>query len=152
MLALFADASVRLVPSAQTRTEFAAYTEGLDQRAIAWGATTLVGLAALGSLLWYRQRRQGAWALFSMAGLAGVAGAWVRKDADKLLDSLTSRHILGKTATISRTRTGAITYQVRQPGLPPWVVTLAADEFDPEQGDTFLQAVAGAAPTPASPQ
>lgn len=145
MLALFADGAVQLWPSDATRAEFDAFTGGVSNQAVAWGASLLVGFAALGGLLWMKRQRGAAWGLFGLSGLSGVAGAFVRAEAERVGASLTARHWLGRTATVTQTRSGGISYAIHEPGMPPWSVTLSPDEFDREQGRTFLTAVAAAA-------
>jgi hypothetical protein len=146
LLALYDDGTIRLMPSDATRGEFEAFAGSLGNQSLAWGASLLVGLAGVGTALWFRNRRGPAWAAFTLSGLAGIGAAYLRREATTVADALTAPHALGERACLVRSRSGGIALQVREPGVPPWAVRLSADEFDEDAATTFLGAAAAIAP------
>lgn len=140
-LVLFSDATVRMVPAASQIAEFEAFTGGIEGKAVAWGSSLIVGLGAIGALLWMRNKRGGAWAALAASGIAGVVSGMARGQAGQVNQSLLGRHRLGETATVRASRTGGLIFSVREPNLPPWSITLGPDDFDSNAGSAFLRSL-----------
>ncbi|MBC8104132.1 MAG: hypothetical protein H7Z41_16280 [Cytophagales bacterium] len=139
-LRLFSDHTVQMAPSAATLTEFETFADGIQQKAVAWGSSLIVGLAAMGGILWLRGKRGGAWGAFGVSGAAGILSGIARRQAGQVTRSLIARHLLGKTATVTRSRSGGLTFLVQGAGLPPWSITLGPDDFEEAQAEAFLRA------------
>jgi hypothetical protein len=140
-LVLFSDATVQMVPAAAQVAEFEAFTGGIEEKAVAWGSSLIVGLGTVGALLWMRNKRGAAWAALGASGLAGVLSGMARRQAGQINRSLLGRHRLGETATVRSSRTGGLIFSVREPNLPPWSITLGPDDFESAAGAEFLRSL-----------
>jgi hypothetical protein len=139
-LFLFSDGTVQMVPSAATVTEFEAFTGSIQEKAVAWGSSLIVGLGAVGAILWLRGKRGVAWGALGASGIAGILSGMARRQAGQINQSLLTRHRLGHTAAVQASRSGGLIFSVREPNLPPWSVTLGPGEFDSSEAAAFLQA------------
>ncbi len=139
-LILFADGAIQMVPSAETVSEFYGFTGSIQEKAVAWGSSLIVGLGAIGGLLWLRGRRGAAWGAFGASAVSGILSGAARRQAGQINQSLLNRHCLGETASIQPSRSGGIIFSVREPNLPPWSVTLGPGDFDPAAAKQFMQA------------
>jgi hypothetical protein len=138
-LILFADGTVQMVPAAATVAEFEAFTGSIQEKAVAWGSSLIVGLGAVGGLLWLRGKRGAAWGAFGASGIAGILSGAARRQAGQINRSLLNRHLLGGTASVQPSRSGGLIFSVREPNLPPWSVTLGPGDFDADEAAAFLQ-------------
>ena len=139
-LILFADGTMQMVPSAETVSEFHGFTGSIQEKAVAWGSSLIVGLGAVGGLFWLRGRRGMAWAAFGASAISGVLSGVARRQAGQINLSLLNRHRLGETASIQPSRSGGIIFSVCEPNLPPWSVTLGLSDFDPVAAKEFMRA------------
>jgi hypothetical protein len=138
-LILFADGTVQMVPAEATVAEFESFTGGIQEKAVAWGSSLIVGLGAVGGLLWLRGKRGAAWGAFGASGIAGILSGAARRQAGQINRSLLNRHLLGGTASVQPSRSGGLIFSVREPNLPRWSVTLGPSDFDPDEVSAFLQ-------------
>ncbi|MES2460607.1 MAG: hypothetical protein V4671_08475 [Armatimonadota bacterium] len=138
-LLLFADGTLQMVPSYETVAEFESFTGGIREKAVAWGSSLIVGLGAVGGLLWLKGKRGAAWGAFGASGIAGILSGAARRQAGEINHSLLARHRIGETASVRSSRTGGIIFSVREPNLPPWSVTLGPGDFDPADAAEFLR-------------
>ena len=139
-LLLFGDRTVQMVPSPETIAEFEAFTGGIQEKAVSWGSSLIVGLAAVGSLLWLRGKRGAAWGAFGASGIAGALSGAARRQSGQINRSLLRRHRLGETASVQRSQWGSLVFSVREPNLPPWSVTLRPGDFESDAAEPFLHA------------
>jgi hypothetical protein len=138
-LFLFSDGTVQMIPAAETVAEFEAFTGGIQNKAVAWGSSLIVGLGAIGGLLWLKGKRGVAWGAFGASGVAGILSGAARRQAGQINRSLLSRHRVGETASVQPSRSGGLIFSVREPNMPSWSVTLGPGDFDPGEAAAFLR-------------
>ena len=137
-LLLFGDRTVQMVPSPETVAEFEAFTGGIQEKSVSWGSSLIVGLVAIGVLLWLRGKRAAAWGAFGASGIAGVVSGIARRQIGQINQSLVRRHRLGETAIVYLSREDGLVFSVQEPNLPPWSITLEPDDFDSDVAEPFL--------------
>jgi uncharacterized membrane protein len=140
-LLLFADGTVQMLPSMATIAEFEAFTGTTKHQIVAWGSSLIVGFAAVGCLLWLRGKRGVAWSALGASGVVGILSGAAQRQTGQITRSLLGRHRLGETASVQASRSGGITFTVREPNQPPWSITLAPEEMDSKAAETFLGAI-----------
>ncbi len=138
-LLLFGDRTIQMVPSPATVAEFEAFTGSIQEKSVSWGSSLIVGLAAVGVLLWLQGKRGAAWGAFGASGIAGALSGTARHQIGQINQSLLKRHRLGETATIHLSRGGGLVFSVHEPNLSPWLVTLGPGDFDAASAEPFLR-------------
>jgi hypothetical protein len=141
---LRADDTVLFTPSPKLHGQFRRLLTRVDQTTLKWGVSLVFGLAAVGAVLYLRDRRKAAGGLFVTAGATGLLAAAARQGAISLGRILFEPQPLRDVRVSRKEDSGNITLALNGSGLRKMVVTIGADEFEAAEGAAFVRAVAAA--------
>jgi len=141
---LRSDDTVLFTPSPKLHGQFRRLLTRVDQTTLKWGVSLVFGLAAVGAVLYLRDRRKAAGGLFVTAGATGLLAAAARQGAISLRRILFEPQPVRDVRVWRKEDTGNITLALNGTGLRKMVVTIGVDEFEAAEGATFVRAVAAA--------
>jgi hypothetical protein len=138
---LRSDNTVLFTPSPALFAQSDRLLRRVDEAMLKWGVSLVFGLAAVGAVLFVRDRRRAAGGLFVTAGATGLLAAAARRGAHSLRPLLFQPLPVREVYVWRREGAGNITFALRGSGLRKMIVSLRADEFDAAEGKAFVRAV-----------
>lgn len=139
-LLLIADRTLQVVPTEALRERHRHFAEAADETALKWGASLVIGLAAVGAAAYTRGWRPVGWAFFGLSGFSGLFGRSIRRSARDWSTVAFTPHPLEK-AVLTTEADGALQVVIAgSPNTPPWTLRLDPGEFDPSAAIAFRRA------------
>nr|CAA9285131.1 hypothetical protein AVDCRST_MAG63-3932 [uncultured Armatimonadetes bacterium] len=133
-IVLWDDETVQIVPSATLREKICLLSGDAETASVKWGVSLLMGLAAVGGLLFWRGRRPAGYALFGTAAVTGVGAALVRRGARALPGTLLEPHPVA-AVTLLPEAAGALNVQMN--GDWPGKLALKFEDGDYDPGEAL---------------
>ncbi|GAB4463790.1 MAG: hypothetical protein OHK0029_33020 [Armatimonadaceae bacterium] len=84
------DRTAHIEVSPALESELHRFTEGVDTQTLKWGASLVVGLAALGAAFYVRRNIKFAWGFFLLSGLSGLVARKTRAETRRWQSRLLS--------------------------------------------------------------
>jgi hypothetical protein len=140
-LLLCADRTLQVVPTDALRQQHRAFAQTTDDKALKWGTSLVVGLAAAGTAAYMRGWRPVGWAFFGLSGLSGVLGRNVRRAAQNWETIAFEPHPLDKVMLSPEPDSALRLELAGSTDAPPWTLRLEPGEFDAAAANRFLRAV-----------
>ena len=142
-IVLYADQTVQFVPSPALRAGLARTLARVDEAGQKWGASLLVGLAAIAMACLWRGKRSAGWALFGASGLAGVGAVALRRGAASLPAALLARRPLSQV-TITPQADGGLRVVINGGGWRRLVIPVGPEAVRVADREAFMAVWVGA--------
>ena len=134
------DGMLQLVPSPALRRDWERTASRIDQGALKWGTSLVVGLAAVGTALFWRRQRGPAYAVFAASGLSG-AGAFAARYLVRSLDSFVLLPVPREQVRITPDLSGGLRILIDGGGVKKFLIPMTANQFDPGKADAFIKSL-----------
>lgn len=140
-ITLYADRTVQVTVPPALRRELDALTDNAQLSSVKWGASLIVGLATLGALFRLRRRHTLSGMLFALSGASGVLARRAKREAERWPRQAFAPVPAGQV-TLTPDSSGKLVVHLRlAPPAPPYTLTLAPGEFDPNEARRFANAL-----------